>query len=233
MVTPLAPLDPSCRLLLFDLDGCLVDSTPAITTSLSVALADAGVADIPAAELHWVVGPPLRHSIERVLTEADRDRGLAPALMDAYRAVYATESRRTTTIIDGMEALLDAAGADPTRTSAVVTSKPGAQARPLLDHVGLAPRFVAVHAPVADHGAEPKTQTLGRALEDLADGLHADEVVMIGDRHHDIEAGRAHGVRTVGVTWGAGDRAELEGAGADRVVTTAAALAGMLGLTLT
>ena len=45
-----------------------------------------------------------------------------------------------------------------------------------------------------------------------------DSIFMIGDRHHDIEAGRSAGVRTVGVTWGFGSRDELGDAGAEFVV---------------
>lgn len=231
MSADLEPLTPTCRLVLFDLDGCLVDSTTAITTSLSEAMAAAGVAQIPPQELAWVVGPPLRESVEQLLRDAGRDPGQAPALMDAYRAVYAEEARRSTTVIEGIPGLLADLADDPRRTTAVVTSKPGAQARPLLGHVGLADWFVAVHAPVEDHGAEPKTETLGRALDALGGGVAPTEVVMIGDRHHDIDAGRAHGIRTVGVTWGAGDPEELRDAGADRVVTDADGLGGVLGLT--
>jgi phosphoglycolate phosphatase len=51
---------------------------------------------------------------------------------------------------------------------------------------------------------------------------------MIGDRSHDMHAGRACGTRTVGVLWGAGDRDELEQAGADRVVAQPDELAVIL-----
>jgi phosphoglycolate phosphatase len=51
-----------------------------------------------------------------------------------------------------------------------------------------------------------------------------DRVLMIGDRRHDIEAGLRHGTRTAGVTWGFGDRAELEAAGAHELVDEPAAL---------
>jgi phosphoglycolate phosphatase len=60
---------------------------------------------------------------------------------------------------------------------------------------------------------EEKRVTLARALETT--GVEAHSAVMIGDRSHDVHAGRSCGTRTVGVLWGAGDRAELELAGAD------------------
>ncbi|MGA9598448.1 MAG: HAD hydrolase-like protein [Acidimicrobiia bacterium] len=59
---------------------------------------------------------------------------------------------------------------------------------------------------------------LARALSRLGADDRVDDVTVIGDRRYDIEAGRAHNTRTIGVTWGFGSRDELEQAGADRVV---------------
>jgi phosphoglycolate phosphatase-like HAD superfamily hydrolase len=86
-----------------------------------------------------------------------------------------------------------------------------------------------VHAPDSDHGSEPKTVTLTRALAALLPAAEPSRAVMVGDRHHDVAAGRACGTFTVGVTWGAGDRAELTAAGADRVVDTPGQLAALFG----
>jgi phosphoglycolate phosphatase len=209
-------------LLLFDLDGCLVDSTEAITTSIAVACRSSGVAELDASTLGWAIGPPLRETMEQLLVAADHDPARAPELMDAYRAHYGTHGFAVTRVIEGMADVLEAAS---TRTRcAVVTSKPAPQAVPLLEHVGLRGYFEAVYAPAQDHGAEPKTRTLTRALAALAPGADPRASVMIGDRSHDIVAGRACRTRTVGVTWGAGDREELQAAGADDIVDTPAAL---------
>jgi phosphoglycolate phosphatase len=51
---------------------------------------------------------------------------------------------------------------------------------------------------------------------------------MVGDRHHDVDAGKAHGLRTIGVLWGIGDVDELRGAGADDLVATPAELVELL-----
>jgi phosphoglycolate phosphatase len=209
-------------LLLFDLDGCLVDSTRAITTSIEVAFRSRGVAQLDASTLGWAVGPPLRETMERLLTAAAADPGRAPEMMDAYRAHYREHGPAATRVIDGMPELLEVATAD--RRCAVVTSKPIGQAEPLLEHAGLRHHFEAVHAPGNDHGAEPKAATLARALAGLAPDADPRSSVMIGDRSHDVVAGRACRTRTIGVTWGAGDRAELQAAGADEIVDTPAAL---------
>jgi phosphoglycolate phosphatase len=209
-------------LLLFDLDGCLVDSTTAITTSIAVAFRGCEVAELDASTLGWAVGPPLRETMERLLRAADDDPARAPELMDAYRTHYRAHGPAATQVIDGMPALLASAAASV--RCAVVTSKPVGQAVPLLESTGLRHHFEAVHAPAEDHGAEPKTSTLARALAALAPDADPWSSVMIGDRSHDIVAGRACRTRTIGVTWGAGDRAELRTAGADEIVDTPAAL---------
>ncbi len=213
-------------LLLFDLDGCLVDSTAAITTSIAAAFGRCGVAELDASTLGWAVGPPLRETMEQLLVAADDDPARAPELMDAYRSHYRVEGHAVTRVIEGMPELL-AAASERTRC-AVVTSKPAPQAVPLLEHVGLRAYVEAVHAPAQDHAAEPKARTLARALAELAPDAEPGTSVMIGDRLHDVAAGRACRTRTIGVTWGAGDRAELQAAGADAIVDTPAALSRLV-----
>ena len=89
--------------------------------------------------------------------------------------------------------------------------------------------FVAIHGPDQDR-PEVKTATMGAAIELLGDVDPAD-TVLVGDRHHDVEAGRAHGIATIGVTWGGfGHRDELAAAGAAAIVDTVEELADLLGL---
>ena len=111
----------------------------------------------------------------------------------------------------------------------VVTTKPVAFAAPILDAVGLRDAFEGVFAPELSALHEAKDVTLRRGLDasgvDVAD---VSEVWMVGDRHHDVDAGVAVGTHTAGVTWGAGSRAELEAAGAEVVVDTPDELAAVL-----
>ncbi|MFM7259620.1 MAG: HAD hydrolase-like protein, partial [bacterium] len=84
--------------------------------------------------------------------------------------------------------------------------------------------FEVIYAPEDEHMLEPKELTLRRAL--AATGARPHASVMIGDREHDVLAGHACGTGTVGVLWGAGDRAELEAAGAHAIVAEVCALHG-------
>lgn len=217
------PLRPSAAF--FDLDGCLLDSQAAITACINAALRSAGLPARAPAELRWCVGPPLRDSFARLLAEAGADPRRAPDLVDGYRAAYPEAARRTTRVVPGVADLLRRLhGEAPV---AVVTSKPPPFAAPLLEAAGLTPFLAGLYAPGLDALAEAKTVTLRRALAATAAADRA-RTVMVGDRHHDIDAGRACGTATVGVTWGAGSRQELEDAGADVVVDTPDALAALL-----
>jgi phosphoglycolate phosphatase len=143
------------------------------------------------------------------------------ACIASYRSVYAEVSVRDTPTYPGVpEALGAIAAAVPRRRLAVATSKPGAYAEPLVEALGLRSHFEAVFAPELDLHVESKTATVGTALEVLGETAGT----MVGDRHVDMEAARAHGLRAVGVTWGFGSAEELREAGADVLVDTPADL---------
>jgi phosphoglycolate phosphatase len=207
-----------------DLDGCLVDSRGAISHCLNLGLEAVGATPRPAAQLHPLIGPPLHDSFVALLADEELGPDLATRCVEAYREAYRDVSLTDTRPIAGVpEALARVAGARPL---AVVTSKPAAFAEPILEAVGLREAFVAVHAPSLRARSEPKARTLTRALADVALGTPASATVMVGDRHHDVDAGRACGTRTVGVTWGIGEAAEL--AHADLVLDDPAALPEVL-----
>lgn len=201
----------------FDLDGCLIDSRHAILSSVGVAMAGLGLPELPATELEWLIGPPLGTGFAELLRRLDRDPAGYADLLVAYRDDYRRTMLEHTTLLPGMAEVVRAVGG--TREVCVVTSKPAAFAVPILEHLGLLPDLAFAEGPGLDAPEEPKSVTLGRALARLP-GLS----VMVGDRHHDVEAGRAWGMRTVGVTWGMGSAAELGEAGADVVVGAPAEL---------
>ncbi len=207
-------------LVCFDLDGVIADSSIAIPEGINFGLAAVGLGPLPAAELRRYIGPPLLDSFAQLLQVAGLDPGRAAVCIEAYRSFYGEAAARLTLVYPGVVSMLDELG--DSHRLAVVTSKPAAFAVPILTGLGLRERFAAVEAPELDELLEPKTETLRRALTRL--GRSRDGVVMVGDRHHDIEAGRANGAVTAGVLWGFGSREELEGAGADHLVELPAEL---------
>ena len=203
--------------IFLDLDGCLVDSTLAITNSFDHALRSAGIAPRPPAVTRSFIGPPLGASFDRIVAEERRDPALAAVLVARYRERYRVMSAAETTIIPGIpEALASLRRHAPL---AIVTSKLGRIAEQLVDEIGLRRHVAIIHAPRDEHTIEPKDVTLRRAL--AATGARPNATFMIGDREHDVLAGKACGTATIGVLWGAGDRVELEAAGADRIIAHA------------
>jgi len=208
----------------FDLDGCIVDSRAAILPSVRLALAPHGLADLPDDELRGLIGPPLDTGFPELLARHGRDPGLTAAVITAYREDYRAHMLERTTLVPGMaEAVARIA---EVRTACVVTSKPVSFAQPILDHLGLTASLAFVEGPMLDAPSEPKKVTLGRALDRLAPA--GEGATMVGDRHHDVDAGKAHGLRTIGVLWGIGDASELAAAGADDLVATPAELVALL-----
>ena len=201
------------RAAFFDLDGCLVDSRAAIATCINVGLEALGARTRPEADLYRFIGPALHHTFEELLIEDGLDPARSDDAVAAYREAYATVSLERTTAVPGIVAALNAL-ASATRL-AIVTSKPTAFAVPIVAATGLP--LGEVFGPTLDAVAEPKSETLRRALRAVA-ADDAAGTVMVGDRHHDVDAGRACGTATVGVTWGIGDADEL--AEADRVIDT-------------
>ena len=186
--------------MLFDLDGVLADSRLAITSCMNHALAEAGREPVPPESLYPLIGPSLSYGFASLLA-VDPDDPEVAACIASYRAVYAEVSVRDTPTYPGVpEALAEIAAAVPGRRLAVATSKPGAYAAPLVTALGFGDTFDAVFAPELDLHVESKTTTVGKALA----ALGATGGTMVGDRHVDIDAAHAHGLRAVGVTWGFG-----------------------------
>lgn len=220
--------DVGWRVVCFDLDGCLVDSSVAIATSINAALDDLGLPEEAEARLYRFIGPPLESAFGELLASLGGDVSLTPMLVERYRKHYRIASRELTLIFAGIEPMLH----ELSRRAhlAVVTTKPQPYADNIILGLGLARYFQAgVFGPALDAPQEAKEITLARALRSMQvmPELQAD-CAMIGDRAHDVAAGKTLGMITVGVTWGIGSRSELTEAGADHLVTTPRALVDLV-----
>lgn len=213
--------------LLFDLDGVLVDSRAAITASINHALERMGLPRQPETSLHRFIGPPLGAALGTLLDELGADPAQAPRAVALYRERYREHCVAETPLFPGIrEALTALRGRVPL---AVATSKPTAFARPILEARGIAELFDCIEGPSLDPDGEPKERTVARALEGLGmRPVPPGRVVLVGDRRHDVEAARAHGLLPVGVAWGIGSEEELRRAGAARILREPADLVGLL-----
>ncbi|MGY2127121.1 HAD hydrolase-like protein [Blastococcus sp. SYSU DS0617] len=212
------------RLVLFDLDGTLVDSSPGISSSVRHAAAALGLPEPTPDQLRDMVGPPLQDGFALVLGLAVDD---VPGAVAAYRAHYAAGALLDVTVHDGIPGLLAdlrAAGA----TFAVATSKPEPFAVRVLDHTGLLPAFASVHGATLDGAVRHKEQVVAAAL-----GAHprGRAPVLVGDRSHDVLGAAAHGLPCIGAGWGPAEDGELAAAGAAAIAAVPADVPGLLAKT--
>ena len=206
------PLTPRADAAIFDFDGVIIDSLPAVTTATNGALLAHGFTPRSDVELERFIGPPVLSVFAELTGAAEESETVAACVAtyhDLYRRVYLDQTR----LMPGVPEVL-AALALPL---ALATSKAYEFVAPLLEHFGL--QFGVVSAPTL---AEPKSETVARAQRRLG-AAHA---VVVGDRHFDVDAAQACGLRAIGVTWGVGDRDEL--VGADVIVDQPAELLTLL-----
>jgi phosphoglycolate phosphatase len=211
----------SGRLVLFDLDGTLVDSSPGIHASVRFAAAELGLPDPTPEQLRGMVGPPLQDGFALVLEVPVVD---VPRAVGAYRTHYAGGALLDVTVHAGVPELL-AALRDAGATLAVATSKPEAFAVRVLDHTGLLPAFASVHGATMDGRVRHKDQVVAAALAAHPDGRHP---VLVGDRSHDVLGAAACGLPCIGAGWGPAEDGELETAGATAVAATPAEVLALL-----
>ncbi|HKY15473.1 MAG TPA: HAD hydrolase-like protein [Microthrixaceae bacterium] len=208
--------------VLFDLDGTVWDSLSGIVSSLAHALAHVGV-PVPSDEvLASNVGPPLLVMLAHFGVAEERLEEAKDAYRDHYRRVGEFQCE----VYPGVASLLDDLRAEGIRL-ATATSKGVDPTRRMLAHFDLERRFDVIAAASMDSSAAHKVDVIAAALAELTnDG--SSTIVIVGDRHFDIDGGAAFGLRTIGVEWGYGSRAELESAGAHHVATTVDELGRLL-----
>jgi len=203
-------------LVLFDLDGTLIDSELGILAGVRHSLASVGAEAPDDSILRSWIGPPLRVSFGAVL---DGDSERVEAAVAAYSQRFREIGWSEHTVYDGIGDMVVAL-AEAGHRLAVVTSKTRAHAEPILAHLPFGHLFERLYAPPPSTAHSEKAEMIAAALAEF--GQPAEDTLMVGDRLFDIEGAVANGVRGVGVLWGFGDREELETAGAWKVVETPA-----------
>ena len=188
--------------IFFDLDGTLTDSGPGILNCVEPALAHFGI-QVPDREaLRVFIGPPLRESFARFGVPADR---LEEAIGKFENSPY-----------PGIESLLQQLKEEGFALF-VATSKPQVTATEILEHFNLARYFDSICGASLDAGRESKEDVITYLLAQIGT---PDQVTMVGDTAYDVVGARAHGIDTIGVTWGYGTREDMAAAGAVALAET-------------
>jgi phosphoglycolate phosphatase len=194
--------------VLFDLDGTLSHSEPGIVGTLKLAFAELGLPVPSDEQLRTTIGPPFRTGLPAIGVPEDQ----VATLTTVYRAMYDEAGLFETTLYDGIGELLERLG-DLGHTLCVATAKPETSARRVIEHLGVAHHFKVLGAASDDYVVHAKADVIAGVLDRL--GLvGGSDVVMIGDRRHDVEGAAVHGIDTIGATWGYGSPSELREAGA-------------------
>lgn len=213
------------RLVVFDVDGTLVDSQHNIVAAMRMACEAVGVSVPPDHATRAVIGLSLGEAVALVTpeaSEADRDRVVA-----AYKAAFFTLRSRADhdePLFPGVHAVLDALEADGC-VLGLATGKSRRGVAAVIERHGLEGRFVTVRT--ADDGpGKPHPAMLLGAMDDV--GAEPADTVMVGDTVFDMEMALAAGTDAVGVAWGYHDSKALTTAGARLVLPVFEALPGSL-----
>jgi phosphoglycolate phosphatase len=209
------------ELVIFDLDGTLVDSRQDIADSINAGLTAVGGQARPIEQLYCQIGVPL-DDIFRELLPGELHHRVADA-SERYRSHYFEGCSRTSTIYPGVEECL---GALKNLTLAIATTKRTFQAVRVAELMGLFPHFDLVHG-TDGIPYKPDPAVLFQVLERL--DKSPDAAWMVGDTVHDVRAGKAAGLRTCAVTYGIGDRDDLVAESPDLLLGSLAELPGLIG----
>ena len=198
--------------ILFDLDGTLTDSGLGITRAVQYALGQMGYDVPPRESLFSFIGPPLHKSFRRHCGIGEEE---AVEMVRQFRVYYNEMGGiLENEVYPGIRELLSDLKQAGKRLM-VATSKPQAAAELVMHHFGLDEFVPEIIGGTDDPRRNTKGKVIAWALREY--GVDPATAVMVGDREHDIQGAAENGIPAIGITWGYGDRAELEGAGAAAV----------------
>jgi phosphoglycolate phosphatase len=212
-------------LVIFDVDGTLVDSQHHIVEAQRRAFAFLGLAAPARIQSLSVVGL----SLTEAFTLLVGPEGPVEALTEAYKQAW-TQLRHETgfaeTLYPGAAAALAALAAVPSITLGIATGKSVRGVDRLIATHGWDGLFKTVQT-ADDHPSKPHPSMIEQAMAET--GIAARDTVMIGDTTYDMDMAKAAGVRAIGVAWGYHEPASLLASSAERVVGSFAELLEVLG----
>jgi phosphoglycolate phosphatase len=227
MQTPGPSVPRDCKVVLFDLDGTLVDSAPDLGGAGNDLRRRLGLEDLPLQAYRPMTGAGARGMLGVALGVLPEDPRFE-SLKTEYLDLYAARLTRSTRIFDGMEAVL-AALESAGRPWGVVTNKHSRFALPVLEALGLQRRSAVTVCGDTAERAKPFPDPLLLAARCL--GQEPGACVYVGDDLRDVQAGRSAGMVTVAAAWGyLGAGEPIDAWGADHRAEDAVGLLKMLGL---
>ena len=200
------------KAILFDLDGTLTDSGEGIINCASLALRHYGIPVPDRETMRVFVGPPLRDTFFKFGVPEDK----LDEAVEIYRSRYIPIGKFENTPYPGIYDLLARLKAEG-HTLYVATSKPEQMSMDILNKFELTPYFDLLAGAKLDGSRDHKADVIAYLLQQTGSDL---EAIMVGDTVYDVVGAAAHGIPTVGVSWGYGSVAEMEAAGACGIAHT-------------
>lgn len=204
------------KAILFDLDGTLTESGEGIIKSVQYALEKMGKPEPEMQNLRVFIGPPI---LEQFMKYADLDRDKAKQAVAYFRERYSTVGLFENRLYPGIEDLLKTLKDDGFFLS-VASSKPEKFVAQILEHFEISQYFDEMVGATMDGTRVKKVDVIEEALRRLRMSDHRDQVIMVGDKEHDVIGARAAGISCVAVAYGYGTREELEASGVEKIVHT-------------
>jgi phosphoglycolate phosphatase len=204
MIRTFRAFDPhSIKLVIFDLDGTLIDSRLDLVRSVNAALRHIGRAELPDDVIASYVGDGAPILIQRALGGEQIDEALVRKGLEFFLSYYREHKLDHTTVYPGIaEALatIQNSGNGLPRKLAVLSNKPVNPSRAIIAALGLSRFFSQVYGGNSFATKKPDPEGARKLLEE--NGVEPDQAAIIGDSHTDIETGRNAGLWTIGVTYG-------------------------------
>lgn len=189
------------RAVLFDLDGTLVDSAPDIAEALNETLESYGHPPLAPEAVTKMIGRGVHMLVERAYAALglEIDPATRSRVADRYVKIYEGRATRSTVLMAGVSDLLRDLGEKGVRIG-VVTNKPDAATRNLLEHFRLLDLMAVVVGGDAGPALKPEPGLLIHACEAL--GIAPADAVFVGDSENDVAAARGAGMPIVAVAGG-------------------------------
>ncbi len=225
-------MDVAPRLLVFDLDGTLIDSRIDLTNSVNAMLEHFGKPMLAEPTVASYIGDGAAALVRRALAHAHlikdepdpHDDGFVGQALDWFIGYYRVHKLDYTYVYPGvMESLNAIRERHPSLPMAVLTNKPVHPSRAICKHFGMDRFFFAVYGGNSFATKKPDPAGLLRLIAEAPHAgaaVTAAETVMIGDSHVDVETARACGARSLGCTFGLSPES-LAGASPDASVDKA------------
>ena len=204
MIRTRRPFDPrSVKLVIFDLDGTLIDSRLDLVHSVNAALRHIGRPELPDDVIASYVGDGAPILIQRALGADDRDEALIRGGLEYFLAYYREHKLDHTTVYPGIPEALEAiqnSANGVARKLAVLSNKPVNPSRAIVEALGLGRFFSHVYGGNSFPSKKPDPEGARKLLEESQ--VRPEQAAIVGDSHVDVETGRNAGLYTIGVTYG-------------------------------